>query len=379
MDFLYFCNLKRTNMGKLFTAVSIILLLGVSCIRQEPSGRDTIDYVKAIAEDSSIPEHKLLSGFSKLPSGGDIAIIGSGTSCLQLGQYFLACDMFENVRGIRRSDDLMDFAGETFSLMCDTACTPYGAFVEENGEEALRESAVHMALAALSSKCNVSVYDLEGNCEKNPAKMIILADPWLLQNGKFDIDTLFTLTSCKVPVISPQGLMMDAVFAGEKKYVNIGIICDSTYVGKGIYPSIFEAKAKEHGIVGARFFEAPADKQAGNRIASFLESYIQSGRTDTLDAILVDDWSLEMSELERNLQDIRDYSKEESMLYGKYLSPACFYAGSSDRTMAACYEKLRELSLFTHRIALPQLKSYTISARPAGSETPFLLIPSDNV
>ena len=83
--------------------------------------------------------------------------------------------------------------------------------------------------------------------------------------------------------------------------------------------------------------------------------------------------------LELHTHNIRDYSKEESMLYGKYLSPACFFAGSSDLTMAACYEKLRELSLFTHRIALPQLKSYTISARPAGSETPFLLIPSDNV
>ena len=366
-------------MGKLFTTVSIILLLGVSCLRQEPSGRDTIDYVKEIAQDSSLPEHQLLAGFSKLPSGGDIAIIGSEASCMQLGEYFIECDKFENVRGIQRGDDLKDFAGETFSLLCDTAYTPYGSFIEENGEEALRESAVRMALSALSSKCSVSVYDLEGNCAKNPAKMIILADPWLLQNGKFDIDTLFTLTSCKVPVISPQGLMMDAVFGGEKKYFNIGIICDSSYVGKGIYPALFEAKAKEHGIVGARFFEAPACGNAGNKIACFLESYIQSGRTDPIDAILVDDWSLDMSELEQNLLDIRDLSREESLLYGKYLGPVCLLAGSSDLTMAACYEKLRELSLFTHRIALPQLKSYTVSARPAGSETPFLLISSDNV
>ena len=379
MDFLYFCNLKRTIMGKLFGAISVILLLSVSCIMQEPSGRETIHYVKAIAADNSLPENRLLAGFSRLPSEGDIAIIGPAASCWQLGKSFNSCDMFENVRGMRRSDDLMDFAGETFALLCDAACAPYGPYIDANGGEALRESAVRMSLAALSSKCNVSVYDLEGNCEKKTAKMIVLADPWLLQYGKFDIDTLFTMTSCKVPVISPQGLMMDAVFSGEKKYFNIGVICDSSYVDKGIYRSIFDAKTKEYGIVGARFFESSVDRKAGNIIGSFLDSYMQAGRTEPLDAILVDDWNLDMAGLEKNLQDIRDFSREEFMLYGKMISPVFLLAGSSDLTMAACYEKLRELSLFTHRIAQPQIKSYTVSARIAGSETSFLLIPSDNV
>ncbi|MBO4671886.1 MAG: hypothetical protein J5640_08645 [Bacteroidales bacterium] len=366
-------------MGKLSWAFSILLLVTVSCLRQEQSGRETIDIVKEIAADSSLPESKLLSGFTRLPSGGDIAIIGSSVSCVQLGQSFLSCDEYENVRGMKRSDDLMDFAGETFSLMCDTACTPYDEFLQEKGEKALRESAVRKVLAALSQKCSVSIYDLEGNQEKNPAKMIILADPWLLQYGKFDIDTLFTLTSCKVPVFSPQGLMMDAAFAGERKYFNIGIIGAPSCVGKGIYRSIFDAKAKEHGIVGARFFEASADKASANIIGSFLDSYIQSGRTEPLDAILVDDWDLDMERLEQDLQAVRDFSREESMLYGKLVSPVFLLAGSSSLTMSACYEKLRELSLFTHRIALPELKSYTFSATPAGSETPFLLIPSDNV
>lgn len=366
-------------MGKLFTAISVILLVSVSCLRQEPSGRDTIAYVKSIAGNTELPENGLLASFSRLPSGGDVAIIGSGASCWQLGRYFRDCDMFDNVRGMRRSDDLADFAGETFSLLCDAACAPYDKYVADNGTEALREASVRMSLAALSSKCSVSVYDVEGNCSKTPSKMIVLADPWLLQYGKFDIDTLFTLTSCKVPVISPQGLMMDAVFSGEKKYFNIGILCDSSYVDKGIYRSVFEAKAKEHGIVGARFFESAADKDAGNILGSFLDNYIQSGRTEALDAILVDDWSLDMRVLEKNLQDIRDFSKEESMLYGKFINPVFLLAGSSDLTMAACYEKLRELSIFTHRIALPEVKSYTVSARPAGSETPFLLIPNNNV
>ena len=43
--------------------------------------------------------------------------------------------------------------------------------------------------------------------------------------------------------------------------------------------------------------------------------------------------------------------------------------------MRRCYSILREGSLFTHRIAQPEYKNYTVSPRPWAEDMQFLLIP----
>ena len=367
------------NMRRFFCALLPILLFAASCSRPQSHSRDTIPYVKAIAGDETSPQFLSLASFAKVPSSGDIYIIGGEESCQRLGEAFAGCDVFENARGRDWSDGLKDFAGETFSLMCDKAFTPYSDYAAEEGTEALREACVRLSLSALSDKCNVSIYDLEGNQAKTPAKTIILSDPWLLCCGKFDVDTLFSLTSCAVPVLSPQDLMLSSIFAGDKKYFTVGVLCDSSYVGRGVYPKIFDSKAREHGIVGAHLFESAVDKEAPSLLGDFLARYAESGASAPLEALLVDDWSISGGRLAEELAVIRDYTKEESMLYGKLISPDFVLLSSSDITMRTCYDLLRRTSLFTHRIIQPQLKQYTVVPHLRGVDAPFLTIPSENV
>ncbi|MBO6170347.1 MAG: hypothetical protein J6O51_10330 [Bacteroidales bacterium] len=366
-------------MAKTISVFLATLLLAASCTEQVQSGRETIDYVLSIAGSPDSPEHSLLAGKSKLTPDGDIYIMGSPESCALLGESFKECDRFDNVRARRTPDGLKDFSGETFSLMCDPEYTPYAEFANTAGSRSMRELMARMAVASLDDKCNVSIYDLEGNAPKRPAKMIILSDPWMLLDGKFDIDTLFALTSCKVPVISPQELLFDAVFGGDKKYFNIGLMCDSLYSGTGVYEELFRQKVAQHGLMEAKYFEAATPQDTLHRLASFLDAYIESGRTEPLDVLLVDDWSVDQKDLLDELALIRDYSKEESMRYGKTVAPDFTVICSSGLTMGTCYLQLRQSSLFTHRIALPELKSYTLRPLPGGSLLQFLMIPSENV
>lgn len=361
-----------------FTIISLALVsMLLSCTRPVQSGRDTIGLVKSIASDAASAENKLLSSFKAVPPSGSICIAGSPGRCASLCASFAACDLFENARGRSWSDDLKDFAGESFYGISDEVFAPYWDYVRAEGEEALREAAVRMALAALDSKCSVSIYDLDGNRPKSPAKVIVLADPWLLQCGKFDIDTLFTLTSCKVPVLSPQEQMFDAVFGGPRKGFHLGILCDSVSLRQGVYERIYEAKTKQHGMVGTSLFTGAAAGEE-NVLKQFLDAYAAAGNTEALDVLMVDDLQADITALEAELAAIRDYSREESMRYGKLVSPDFHILSSSRAVMEYCYQVLRSKDLFTHKIAQPQCEFFSVKPGVAGG-APFLLIPSNNV
>ena len=354
------------------TSYLLMLLLPlalVSCHRQAEPGRDTIPFVKEIVSGNDVRSAGIIAEHGKPVPADEIFIAGSPRYSALLAGKFLECDIFDNVRGRSWSDGLKDFAGETFSCISDNTNAPYA------GKEAekLRELAVRYALAALDTRCNVSIYDLDGNATKSSAKILVLSDPWLCEYGKFDIDTLFTLTGAKVPVVSPQDLMFDSVFAGERKAFNVGIICDSTYIGKGIYPAIFRTKSAEHGLVGAHCFEGYGS------LYNFLDEYIASGNTVPIDALLVDDLTLDPEELAQELAAIRNFAREESMKYGKYVAPTLEITCSYILTMNECYGILRRNGFFTHKIARPDFKLYSVKPRPQPDDPDFLLIPVNDV
>lgn len=356
----------------------LLIFILCSCGRRVETGRDTIDLVKSISSSPGRPERALLSSLSRPSSAGDIYIIGSPESCRMISDAFRQCDMRENARGRNWKDGLKDFAGETIDCICDSAYTPYSDYAAGSGEDALRELAVRLSLSALSSNCSVSVYDIDGNCEKTPAKMIVLSDPVMLKSGKFDVDTLFSLTSCGIPVVSPVELVLDEVLGADKKHFNVGMICDSLYLGKGLYPALFEAKTRQFDIVGASCWESAIDP-SGKVLAQFLDAYILAGGVVPLDALVVDDWRVDIEEVSAELAAIRDFSREESMRYGKLITPDFRVFSSSVATMTSCYNILRENNLFTHKIAQPAVRAYTVIPRQDAEGIQYLVIPSENV
>ena len=107
-------------MRKLLISTLIAVTALAACTRPVTHGRDTIPLVKEIAAESTGAEHKLLASFSKVPSSGDIYIIGSSEACALAGRAFRRSDVFENARGSLKPDGLRDFAGENFACICDS-------------------------------------------------------------------------------------------------------------------------------------------------------------------------------------------------------------------------------------------------------------------
>lgn len=361
-------------MKGVFKFILPAVLALASCTRPAETGRQPIPLVGELVR-GTVGGGAIIAAAATPKSDGDIYIAGSADFCRTLRDGFLSCDIFENVRGKNWSDGLRDFAGETFCCISDQVNTPYDTLARSSakGHDPVRELAVRYAIAALDTKYNVSVYDLDGNGTKLPAKIIILSDPWLYEYGKFDVDTLFAQLSCTVPVISPQDLLFDSALGGERKCFNIGLICDSTCLGKGIYPSIFSSKTAQHDVVGARFFEGAPGPGPGS-LYRFMDAYLEAGNIAPLDAILIDDPHADFDMLKEELRAIRDFSREESMNYGKYAQDGILLESSRDLVMRQCYSLLRQGRLFTHRIAQPASKSFSVSPRPWVEDMQFLLI-----
>ena len=365
-------------MKRVSTYILPVLAALVSCTRPAETGRQPIPLVSEIVKGTAV-ESGIVVAAATPQAGSDIYIAGSPDFSRRLRDRFLSCDIFENVRGKSWSDGLKDFAGETFCCISDEAHTPYDTLAcsSPQGPDSLRELAVRYAIAALDGKYNISVYDLDGNGTKLPAKIIVLADPWLYEYGKFDVDTLFSQMSCTVPVISPQDLLFDAAVGAEHKCFNIGLICDSTCVGKGIYQSIYRAKTAQHDVVGTRFFESAPGPGPGS-LYRFLDAYAEAGNTAPLDAILVDDPNADIDLLKEELNAARDFSREESLNYSKYVPSGMLLESSQELVMRECYSLLRKGSLFTHRIAQPASKSFSVSPRPWVEDMQFLLIGEED-
>lgn len=354
-------------MRKYFSIVFLVLAVAVSCRQQDHHGRAAIPLVYDIVHGTDAA-YKVLDANGTPTPDGEVFLAGSPMYTSLLAGHFLTCDIADNVRGRSWSDGLKDFAGETFSRIEDHSFAPYAHFASK--PDSLRELAVRYAIAALDTRCNVSVYDLDGNAAKASAKMLILSDPWLCRYGRFDIDTLFTLTGKGIPVVSPQQLMLDAVLSGEKKSFNVGIICDSSYVASGIYQELFRAACTEHNVMGARC------KVASGDLYQFLDAYLASGGSAPLDAILVDDLSADLEAIRAQVEAIHSYSREESMKYGRYISRDVRIVDACELTMRECYGILRSHNLFTHKIAQPDTRIYGVSPRPWSEDMQFLLIPA---
>ena len=349
-------------MRRYFSILIWILLAAVSCQQQVHHGRAAIPLVYDIVHGTD-PAARIIEAHGTPTSDGEVFLVGSPLYTSLLAGHFLECDIADNVRGRSWSDGLKDFAGETFSCIEDHSFAPYAHFASR--PDSLRELAVRYAIAALDTRCNVSIYDLDGNASKASAKMLVLSDPWLCRYGRFDIDTLFTLTGKGIPVVSPQQLMLDAVLSGEKKSFNVGIICDSSYVESGIYQELFRAACTEHDVMGARCTVA-----SGN-LYRFLDAYLESGGSEPLDAILVDDLSADLEAIGSQVDAIHSYSREESMKYGRYISRNVRIIDACELTMRECYDILR-----SQKIAQPDSRIYGVSPRPWSDNMQFLLIPA---
>ena len=354
----------------------LLLLLPAACKREVVETRPTIPLVREILAEKSGPRVTLLRNRRPQPQE-DITLVGGEFACDLLAEQLSNRDLRDNVDGRRVPDGLPDFAGETFACIEDG--TPYAAYLEADEPEELRRQTVLRVLSALDTVVHISPYDLDGLAVKPSTKMVILADPFLTEYGGFDIDTLFRSIGCEVPVVRPLESMIDRAFTqGGRWDMSVGILYDPQFDSTGIYERIFARRASELGSKGAAcvaYGLAPGD----SLLHRFLQRYIAEGNTRPLDAILIDNLSVDPESMKTELAEIVSVMNESSMTLGRQISRNFFFLNSYDEVSDRCYAFLRENNLFTHNIAKPQVSILKPVRKPEAEDGSIALIPGSYV
>ena len=354
----------------------ILALLPVACERQVAESRNTVPLVREILAERSDPQAKMLRHRSPTPQA-DITIIGSEFACDRLAESLVFRDKQDNVDARMAPDGLPDFAGETFACVEDAI--PYADILSQEGEQGLREQAVRRVLAALDTVVHISPYDLEGLSVKPRSKMVILADPYLSEYGGFDVDTLLNTMGCSVPVLAPIDRMIDQAFERNDRWdLSVGIICDARFDTTGVYEKIFARKAAEHGSKGASLVAIGVERR-DSVLYDFLTRYQAAGYTKPLDAILIDDLSVDADQVKMELAEIVSVMNESSMTLGRLFARNFFFVDIFDTVSEQCYSFLREKNLFTHNIAKPQVTVYRPVRKPESEDGSIILIPGSYV
>lgn len=330
------------------------VLVVASCGVKEKDPYPTIEYVENILSDKESSEYKLLSSQEKASPKGEICIIGGSNICNLLSESLYTYDKHDNVDGRFSSDGLPDFAGEAFSLIADE--TPYSAYIKNNDVSELRRQTVMRVLCAVDTLTHISQYDLEGTGGKLPSKVIVLADPYLSQNGMHDVERLFLGTGCGIPVISPLGNTLDSLFSHSAAKISIGLIFNPATAPASVYAQYFGTLSGKYPGGERECYLFPSDRK-DSLLHRFMSSYSDT-RDVPLDAIVVADPAVDVEGLKTELADVVSVMNAASLKYGKILSSSFRIDSVFDDFAETLYDMFRRRNLFTHNISFPAFVYY---------------------
>lgn len=341
-----------------------VLLLVAGCQAVTAPPRPAVDIVNRIAADRDGRYYHMLSTYAVPDKYGSIALIGTASRCDTLLSLFAACDRHDNVDGKPFADGLPDFAGELIAAYADASTTE---------ADALRDFVVRASLAAVDSVYSITQYDIEGQGRKSPAKLIVLADPSYNVHGKFDIDTLMQITGCGIRTVTPMKAAFDELFSGTAEVSSIGVITGQEWSGKGLYPEIIRQEFSSRKLSGTEAVVF-AVRDSSDALIDFLDKYVSSGHDGRLDAIIVDDINVNTAAMNETLGRITSVASQESVTYGKLVSPDLRIISTKDALMNACYGMLRSQNTFTHNISYPETASFSSVKTPAEGQDGYLFI-----
>lgn len=335
----------------------------VSCKQETVYVRETIPFVNGILSDSDGDLYRLLSGNDRLNPQASIYVVGSAERSAQLCDRMMHYDSRDNADGAFLTDGLPDFSGEKISVILDLANIPYGKFLDEGKEDYLREITVRNSLMALDTLCYLSPYDQEGLGKKSPAKLIILSSSYSDAFGLFDADTLFRGTGCAVRILSPLTAMLNQLFETHEGSLNVGIISTRSILASGIYESAFADAAQRYGRAMSQCFVYSTD-DGGDALLSILDNYLEDGNDRPLDAVLVDDFNVDVTEMKATLARVTSVMSEESLTYKGIVSDSFEVIDAKTAVIEQSLDVLRKENAFSHNIYHPKAEWFATTAVP---------------
>lgn len=347
------------NVKKLLILLSIVSpTFAVSCLNRGAGVPLSIPYVKGILADTASVEYGIVRNGCPDGREGVISVIGPAEDAFVLADGLLACDYFDNVDGRRNPDGLPDFAGETLSVVCDNANTPYGGYLDSGNEKYLRELTVRNFISALDTVCASSPFDMDESVRKRGSKVVILASSYSSAFGYADIRALLDAAEPDINVISPVHSMFSHAIDRHGEDGTFAVWTTEAILGAGVYSSVWADVAEDCPSFKYDAFCPQATGALKERMLSFFRMYRSAGQKKRLDAVIVDDIPLKADSLNAALTSMMESADDSISVYRNMLSDGFEFIGAAESVASDCIKFLRGKNMFTHRVAYPSMQMY---------------------
>lgn len=305
----------------LYFAISCFFLL-TACSYVEQGNGNMLPYVAEILSDSSSDVYQRLSNFNEPSSRGNIAVMDMSGRAEAFADYFLKCDIYDNINGNDGSDLLPDYAGERVVEISDNGNAPYSAFLDDR--TAMREATVKTVLATLDSVAS--------------AKIAVLPSPFMAAYGMNDVDTLLYASGCALQVVSPLRLLA----ARTRNVGRIAVFADSEAAGTDIYSEIFGED---------RIYVYDCDSLP--TLKAFFDEYGMQEDHKAVDLMVIDNVNIDVDALEKELATFFSIENFDNLAIRQMIGSDFSIADTRDVAAREVYRIMRKKNLFTHIISYP--------------------------
>lgn len=324
-------------------------------------------YAMRLLEDTTSVEYGIIARSVKADVYGSIVLAGEPILSLQLGNYLMSCDNFNNIDGKTNPDGLPDFSGELICPLLDMFNDQYYKLVDSTCDK-ISEVTIKNFVSALDNTCHLNAFDTEKAQKKTPAKLVVLSSLYSSAYAYDDIDTLRVLSSSKVNVVSPIHSVLSDALAGRNTSCNIGLWVNNPDDIK-LYETVLASLDKHRAGLNDSITLIDEVKLLDTResFLSFLGRYIQEPSAKPLDVIVIDNYFVDLKELESCISDIMSVEEDEYITFHGILGKNLKVVELRQSVAAACFRHLRGNNAFTHNIEFPKSKIYTTYASEVDS------------
>lgn len=349
----------------IISASVVIVAAFAGCKNAETTSGAVGRFASSLIADTTIAEYQIISASRERRTQGSIAVTGEPDEVLQISEYLVQCDMFDNISGRNAPDGLPDFAGETVSPYLDVYNSPYGRFLDRGDRgEILSETSVRNFAAALDTACFLNAYDADKIVHKSASKIVVMASRLAALHGLGDIDTLSLLTRSKVKVVSPVRAMIDEAWRLCGSGMNAAVWTTQEVLDRDVYGLSFERIKTERGDRNADCFTYVPDTAytVTARFLDLMKKYAEYSGGKRLQALLVDDLSVSASELRDAVKSVMAVDQDRYITYLNYIDPAFRVIDLREAVAQLCYRYLRTSNSFTHKISYPKVDMFVTAA-----------------
>jgi hypothetical protein len=191
----------------------------------------------------------------------------------------------------------------------------------------------------------------------------VLANSLLSEFGRFDIDTLFKMAGREALVLTPAEAMLESAAKAGCRSVAVWAPQEAR--------SAYEQAAK----AWAPQMDVTVVSTTGNGLLrpafrDMLRNFRTMKPKATLDAVLLDSFTVDLEELAAEQEHIHRQITEEDMAFDRILTPNFRFIDPNTSLTSALYRLLRERNLFTHDIAYPSVRYYQTEENRDGEYVP---------